>query len=1189
MKRITFFALFLLTFALPSGAQFARMYSSDNGLLSNQINCIFQDREGFIWFATQEGLSRFDGMEFESLRTEGVTAFCEDSYGTCWVGTAQGLFTLDKEKRKLEPFSLEPESSGEDAICISDILEVAAPDGTIEILACTSAQRLYIIDSKTYTINEDKQEALNAKLASKYVKKIYADSRNVLWIGSETGGLSVIDYKTRDLRNVCRWSSSLVDAAPSIVASAFAEDPVTGNIYIGTRKHGVLVYEDGFIRRARGNCPSKMNITSAIFNDIFPDGKNRSLILGTENSGFWTFNIDTESAQPVTIPGIQFTTENWKIHCLMKDSQGNMWAGAYLKGVIAAPKPMFGFDFDEVPCVTSIYKTPDEDFCWIGTDSRGIFKLDSDGKAVNYNGSNTGLAIDDVMTMTMDKHGKLWVGTGQDGLFSYSQGSGWKSCSGSGTPKMVKVISYDASSDRLYVGTAGEGLKILDASSGSLIATVNEESIRSVGALQIARDGTVWVGTGNGPMSYNPKNGLLSPYRLENMAKEMKVCAVAEGGDGTIWFGTGNGLVGTDRSTGEVVTVTEEDGLCCNSIKALQCADGYVWIATGNGLARYHTASGSIDNYYSNDGLQGNEFHTGASFRDSEGKLYFGGSSGVTSLYPHLVDRNVHEVPPVHLYGLTVNGKKQLKEFPDGSKIKLGRHSKMFSVSFAALEYTNPQKVHYSYILEGFEKEWHKADVTSRTATYTNVPHGKYRFAVRAYFDGNEEEFSQTVLNVKVKAPLFLTWWALLLYAALGYGVVITYLRAREARKKSVREKEISNLKEARLGMFTDLTHEIRTPLNLVMGPLKKMRENETNPLQKDTYNLMYRNCLRINRIVNQLMDLRKIDDGQMKLHFVETDIIDFIRDIMKSFSDLATGEGVDFDLISENLQEPLWIDQGNFDKIIFNLLSNAFKHTGENGTVQVTVSGPENGTVDISVYNSGSSIKESHLEKVFDRYYQDDPRDAANGSGVGLNLAKLLMDLHHGKIWAENRDGGVTFTLRLPTGCDHLTKEELSKTDHHKDLYTGTSTDGEAAKAPAAEPALPQNTKDEKITKPKDRNKFYNQVVKYIKEHIDDTSLSVETISEEMGMSRVHLNRKLKEAGAASPNALIKSIRLKQAAYLLVNNKVNVSDVASRVGFSTHSYFTRAFHDYFGMTPKEFVTLYQDEQKKDELARILE
>jgi signal transduction histidine kinase len=366
-------------------------------------------------------------------------------------------------------------------------------------------------------------------------------------------------------------------------------------------------------------------------------------------------------------------------------------------------------------------------------------------------------------------------------------------------------------------------------------------------------------------------------------------------------------------------------------------------------------------------------------------------------------------------------------------------------VEFSVLEYTNPQKVVYEYMMEGLEKSWNRTFNDSNNATYTNLPSGRYKLKIMAFYEGEPEEFSYREIDVKVLHPWYMSLWAWLIYISVAIIIALTLLELRNRRIALKAHQEESEIKEMKLEMFTNISHEIRTPLTLVMTPLKQMRENENEPRQKDLYNLMYRNCLRILRIVNQLLDMRKVDNGQMKLHFVETDVIYFIKDIMKSFDNLATSKKIDFSLNCKEESVNLWIDHGNFDKVIFNILSNAFKHTPENGTISISISDlkKNNGVlsshikeyVEFVIENTGSGVSAEHLNKLFDRFFQTDVHDTKVGSGVGLHLTKMLAELHHGDIRAFNTEEGMAFALRIPVGCAHLSAEEMTKPTNHKDL----------------------------------------------------------------------------------------------------------------------------------------------------------
>ncbi|MBO7071192.1 MAG: response regulator, partial [Bacteroidales bacterium] len=777
-----------------------------------------------------------------------------------------------------------------------------------------------------------------------------------------------------------------------------------------------------------------------------------------------------------------------------------------------------------------------------------------------------------------------------------------------------------------------------------------------------------------------------------------------------------------------------------------------LWISTSYGLNSLDPATGVFSNYYTYDGLQGNEFQLGASYKDADGRLFFGGTGGITSFYPEVVNQKKHPVPPLYFSRLTVLNEEVDydaaaetnildKHITEASSITLPFKSNTFTLEFAVLEFTHPMRIRYSYRLEHYDKDWLNLTSPVHAASYTNLPAGRYTLNVKAFFEGAPEEFSSTSIAIKVLAPWYASGWAIALYVLAFLALLGLFLYFLKRRRVHKMEKEASEIKELKLKMFTNISHEIRTPLTLLMSPLKQMREAEQDPHMKDLYNLMYRNSLRILRLVNQIMDMRKVDEGQMQLHFLETDIVYFVRDIMQSFDHMAAARDINLSLNPASEVINLWIDQGNFDKIVFNLLSNAFKHTPDGGRISIGITAPEKNhgdlpqevakQVEITINNSGSHIEDSNLDKVFERFFQTDVLDARMGSGVGLSLTQMLVELHHGTITAYNTDDGVCFKVTMPVGCDHLTEQEMSATSHHKDLYTKLPSSEELvhstediAFTPAAESTskmiksrrsviivdddpeirsyllselgpmynvrtfgdaqeawayisttqpeavvtdlvmpgtsgleLCRRIKSNPVTnhipviiltssadesshlesidsgadrflsKPLSvdllkssiaqvissrdtmRGKYsggtkydydevkvsspsgnlVERVMEVIKRNLDNSEFGVEDLSREVGMSRVHMNRKLQEALGISPSSLIKTTRMKQAAYLLVHDKVNVSEVAYRVGFSTPSYFSNSFRSYFGLSPKEFVSKYSGVTDRETLDKLFQ
>jgi Signal transduction histidine kinase len=1374
MKKRLIFFLLLTTFLYPVSAQTSRLYTSELGLPNSQINRICQDGHDFLWVCTEGGLLRFDGVSFEefrhdqnndfSLLSDSVHDFCEDGHGVKWVGTASGLAIFDSEHSRFSRFDLQDSRQPDSRQFIGKLIMVPGRTGNNLLFVITGGSGIYVIDTGQQTVLNDKREKIYASVPDEHISAALLDAGRRLWIVPDRNGLPVIlNVDTLDPCADVRWDPDLVRAADGIRITALAEDPVTRNMLIGT-DHGLLVFDNAThtVRRARGKNAGKTAISSAIFNNQARLEDGRSFLLGDENGGLLLFDIATEEVRPGILPSMRSTSDNWKATVMFEDNQGNVWLGLYQNGLLVAPKSMFGFSylgFDKngIPgqnsaCVMSLYD--DGRRLWVGTDGAGLFCTEPGGKQTNYNKDNSGLTNNAVMCVEGDKHGNLWIGTYLDGLF-YKDAGGkirlFPEQGGIGTMR-IRTLEYDEKRDLLYVGTYGAGLVVIDPARLRIVQSVVDEEYLWISALHLDKSGLLWVGTYNGPFQFEAETGLIVPFHPD--MSSARIYSIASDDDGNIWFGTGDGLFCTDAEGSVLMHYNEKSGLANNVIRDIVPSQaGNVWISTAGGLSRLNTRTGVLTSFHVTDGLQSNEFRSGAVARSASGLLYFGGTSGVTAFSPRLVDGNGHKVPQVFLSRLRElerdieydpnlgNANLIDKHISEATRILVPTGTDLFSLTFSVPEYTNPMRIAYACRLRGFDSDWKTIPARHRTATYTNVPPGRYTFEVKAFFEGMPEEYSMRSIDIQVEAPWYRTRWAyaayLLLLSAVGYALYRLW-RRREQRKQEMKDAE---LKELRLGLFTNLTHEIRTPLTLVMGPLRTLRESEQDPAQKDTYNLMYRNCLRINRLVNQLMDLRKVDAGQMPMHFRRTDLVYFIRDIMKSFFTLAKSKDIHFTMSPAREEEFLWIDQGNFDKIIYNILSNAFKHTPEGGRIHLSISEPIPNRnilqadvreyVEISVFNSGSKIEDSYISRVFDRFVQIDPYDANTGSGVGLNLAKMLVELHHGTIEAENLEDGVVFRVRIPAGKDHLTEAELVETTHHKDLYDRMADtpearleeetlfvpteEGQPEKAlkarknllvveddeetreylrkllrgkynvtvcangkeawPVVSTTLPdavitdlvmpemngrelcakirqnpstnhipvivltgqdsekeqeeasESGADKFLSKPVSvslllssiaqvisaretvKGKFapameydytgikmgsadealMRRIVESIHTHLENPDFDVAALCADVGISRVHLNRKLKENGNVPPSTLIKSFRMKQAAYLLANNQVNVSEVAYRVGYASHSYFSSTFKDFFGMTPREFVSRYIDNPDDSNLKKLFE
>lgn len=1295
-----------------ANAQKARLYDSQNGLPNSSINRISQSGDGFIWICTQNGLVRFDGREFSYIGKEDmfnnsdVQIFHEDSKGCRWVGTSRGLFYCDNNRLKFRELNLDGDGGSTAVHFVSDL---AGGGGSLTaglseyLFVATSGDGVYPVDLSSMSVNPALRSRIQESLIHQYVKRLFLDSVGRLWICYEQGGITVVSGRTGRQLDALHFDNSVPNGGRDLYINDIIEDETEGRMYFAAAD-GIYVLESSSMSMRRAALLGKANV-SATSLLLCNDNGRRYLTVGTENNGLKIFDMEQECIRDGLFPNVFYDLSHWKIHCILRDSQGNVWVGAYQTGILVLPRMVYGFFSYEFPsCVTSF--ASDGSVVWIGTDGAGLYRLKDGYPRESFTSSNCGLTNDSIMAVSLDGQGRLWIGTYLDGIFI-------RQPSGSIVPyryadslpsSKISLLRYDAENDVMYIGMFGGGVAVADASSGAIRKIIDDDGVKWPEDVSL-QGSNLWIGSVTGLYRYN-----ILLDELEGSAVKNTVILSCIQRQGKILAGTRQGIISYDPKTGQVGHIGVENGLVDNVVMGLvEGFDGDIWATTANGLSRI--SDGEIINYYSYDGLQGNEFRRAAVYR-TDRKVYLGGMKGVTVISDSHFGNTDESPRSLRLTGLDIMDRQCDSLLLTGNPVKIRNRDKVFSISYSAMEYTTPQRVRYRYMMKGFDRDWVE-DFGTRRASYTNLPFGKYEFCVEAYYEGGRKS-SGVSLGLYVLPPWFLTWWALLIYALIVVAMAVMTVLWR-------RRSAASTLNRMRLDMFTDFTHEIRTPLNLVMSPLKMMREQTDDPALKDKYNLMYRNCLRINRIVNQLMDIRKIDSGKLILNFRQTDIIPFIRDIMQPFEQLAQSEGVNFTLESPLEENVLWVDQGNFDKMLFNVISNAFKHTPEGGEIRISVSIPMQNDgllpsavaeyVRIGVYNSGSHLDPKDLERVFERFFQTSPQEAVKGTGVGLNLAKMLVEKHHGRIVAENMESGVCFSVYLPCGKDHLSRQELNETLHHKDLYVTGPRDvadlekaamethksvrnrktivivdddadflaylnGElsrqfnviaytdAAKALAAVetvkpdavlsdlamegmggdelcrnirnnpdtaliPVLILTGKmeedasvksvvdsgaDRVLTKPVSMDylkssltqaisiryqirargdnslvydfagikistasdRLVSKVLEVIKQNIDNQDLSVETLCREAGISRVHLNRKLKELVGTSPSVLIRNVRLRQAAYLLAKNNVNVSEVAFRVGYSSLSHFSNSFREYMGMSPREFVSRYQ-------------
>lgn len=1179
-----FFIAIVVSICTPvtAHAQTARLYDSGSGLPNTQINDLFQDSNGLVWVATNNGLYRFDGINFVELRHENgkdgslgsdlVLKVFEDSKGIMWIGTSAGLQTFDPETNTFTDFQM-----GENRVSryIYGLMEIPLETGGSGLLVSASQFGMYFIDTETHALDSVRHRKFVEPTNSRNINTLFMDSKSRIWASSELGGLYVFNTSGDTILEDIWDDPSL---AGKVIAKSITEDRATGDIIIGTSNYGIITYSesDAKIHLSADKGVRGCKVMSLLSNSQFQRDDQRSIFVGTENEGIKMYSPEDGTLRPFSFPNVPYETGGWKVHKMMEDNQGNLWIGAYQKGLMIVPRSMFGFRYfkfvrsgsggNDVACLTSASRDREARLSWIGSDGGGLFCMGDDGRIVNYNSSNSALPDDSVMDVDMDRRGTLWIATYLDGLVTYTPSGGFKPFRDNdrlGTANIF-ALEYDEEEDLLYVGTHGNGVAVIDPVSGTVTRMITEGLNGWINSLTLDKGGTLWIGTYAGHRCYNTETGQVFRADIDiPQINGTRIYSIAEGKDGVIWIGSGEGLVRYTRSTGETKLYTEKDGLSSNIISGiLEGDDGCIWVSTSYGLTRINPQTGKVSRYYEYDGLQGNEFRANAVYKSARGQLFFGGTKGLTSFYPQVVSQKLHDVPPVVFIRLTVANKEveydasqedNILDMPitEATSITLPFSSNSFSLEYSVPEFTNPDRIRYAFRLSRFDDDWKTVYPTRHTATYTNIPHGRYTLSVKAYFDGDEENYSIREINVRVLPPWYLSFWAFLLYAALAAGAAALVLTLRRKDREHKQEQKESALKETKLQMFTDVSHEIRTPLNLVMAPLRKLMDGETDPAKMESYELMYRNSENILQQMNRLEEARRQESGipEFKPAAAPAGPADEEADkALKSRKNVI--------LVDDNAEMRRYLKmelRSQFNIDVCATAEEAWKKAI--GTIPDAV---------VTDFATGGEMDGADLCARIKR-----------NPSTNLVPVLILSSQWDDETLRKCTESGADRYFVKPVPVD------LLRTSIQQAIATRETIRNKYASDVSYD--------FKEITIPSSEKQFLPKIVETIKEHISEPDFGVEELSRVIGMSRVHMNRKLKEAINISPSSFIKSIRLKQAAYLLVNNKVNISEVAYRVGFSTHSYFSSSFKEYFGLSPKEFVNKYSAPGQEEALKKLIE
>lgn len=1054
--------------------------TAQNGLSYNTVNAILKDRYGWMWFATDDGLNRFDGTRFTvyrhkagdttSLPDNNITCLFEDRAGNLWVGSGRGSVSM--YNRKKDVFVSVKSFRGADA-ALDNCIKSLCDDYTGKIWVANFSG-LHLMDPAARTVTTLPLVTLEGTTpAEKLVVSVLEDQQKRMWIGTNHGLYLYHRQQNRFQRfahNAHRPGSIISDKIHCLVQDN------QGRIWVGTDVGaGMLVPQrDSFINY-RQNIPGApdCNIIYAMGAD--PNG---DIWMGTEN-GLTILQSATGHMRRL-VPDVRnvYSLSNKAIRAVYIDRQGIYWLGCYLGGISKYDKNLNLFQlrrsnvFDaqglSAPLVTSFEVAPDGDV-FVGTDGGGLNLYHrKTGLFTHINGGSTGLS-DKLPILTMEKEagGALWLGTFSKGLFRYNPATGSSEHFSKGNGKNAlscdDIFSLRADSRGwLWIGTNGGGADVYDTRTRTMVYRYTSKPKGTaerflplngyIRGIEEDWQGHIWMGScGTGLVKLNPATGKCDLYNSSNSdLPSADVRCMLYDSKGSLWVGTGNGLSRFDTVTRRFITWNEKQGMANTVVHdIIEAENNLLWVSTNNGISSFNTVTGRFTNYMHYNGVQNNNFVMRSGIRLADGEIFFGGLDGFNSFYPGNLRQN-RNVPSVVLTDLhvanqtiTPTDKGPIQEhISTTSHIRL-RYGQNFSLGFAALDYTSPEQNRYAYRLEGFDKDWIDAGA-GQTAFYTNIDPGDYVFHVKACNNDGVWNATGATVRIHIAPPFWRTGYAWLLYAALIAGILLysryrtleklrrkfaaeqEKLLARQQLEQERKEAEVAReLDQLKIKFLTNLSHEFRTPISLIMGPVDNLLGKKQDEAAAGELGMIKRNARRLLNLVNQLLDFRRLEEQELTLHALPGEIVGFVREVFDSFTDMATRKKIRYQLHCDVPALFVAFDHNKLERILFNLLSNAFKFTQAAGTIQLSVQATEQATdtgtttwLTLQVTDTGIGIAEEKQERIFERYFQSNTATAilSQGSGIGLSITKEFVQMHGGTIAVNSTPGaGTTFTIQLP------------------------------------------------------------------------------------------------------------------------------------------------------------------------------
>ncbi len=1078
MHRLGIF--YLLTFlALNCFSQKEINFShltSRNGLSTNNVLCAFEASNGFIWFGTTNGLNRFDGYTFKvfrydpndstSLPDNVINSIAEDQFGRLWVGTNKGLCCFNPETELSVRFS---QGISETNITDDRITALHFSTAT-NILWVGTENGLNQVDPKELTILQITELlTIKAEQINKFITSIAEDKNGNIWVGMWWGGFKCINQSSLEISDF--FSDSGIDN--DNVVSLFAD----------SRDYLWIICHNGGVKRMNLADRKIISVNGLKdYNDLgtLTECKNGWMWIKSGPGSIVIYKMDTgevfELKHNINNPS---TISSGSVSSILSDKNGIVW--------IATDK---GVDFynRNVGKFMTFYKRLDldsRDYCrafyldnlrnlWISVWDVGLVKYNTetgDYQLFKHQlNSRSGLTSNRINGIIPDKSGNLWLAS-YNGINIFDPR----------TNKVIKKLYHNErqqpllsnkiharatnQNNRFFWIEPVDSLRVIDVYNNEMwsLPIKGKNPLSDTKITCIMREGVnLWIGTQSAGLNvFNCSSGSIVQFQNQsNNPASISNNAINDiilDHNGEVWIATQNGLNKFDRQTGTFFRLSEEVKLSGNECLSLQQdLSGKFWVVTSSGLDKVDLEERKVITYNEHDGL----LIYNQMLHQTQNGIFICGNAerGFYLFHPDSIIDNKSEYPIYLTDFFIFNKSVQLEQNDTTSPLKksiistdrivLNHKQRVFSFEFSMLNYTIPEKNHYAYMMEGFDDEWIETPALYRRATYTNLNPGTYLFKVKAA--NNDGYWGETEATVKViiLPPWWKTWWAITLYfmAILALLMIVRkYFIDKERLQHEVEIQKIETSKTAEVALlkqhfFTNISHEFRTPLTLISGPIEKLITN-IDRIDRDKFlsqfHLIQRNANRLSQLTNQLLDIRKLETGNMKLEICQGNLFIYIQNIAKGFIPVAEKKQIEFKTGFDEASQANrkhWFDPDKVDKIVTNLLSNAFKFTPDCGriTLRIEESKDENlnsGFIVVSVEDSGIGIPEDDLAHIFDRFFRVEASNkwSVEGTGIGLSLTKELVTLLNGSISVESKKGlGSTFTVKFPTEKGQLSNYSI-------------------------------------------------------------------------------------------------------------------------------------------------------------------